>query len=81
MNKQRCAKELYYWLYGTNPTNFTSKLYELISKADGQNRYAISRGFPNEVAIWQEWQDSPDEKEFFKKYGVPEGAPTEKEPA
>ena len=30
----------------------------------------LTIAFPEYVLLWEEWQNSEDEEEFFKKYGV-----------
>ncbi len=65
----RAVKELYFWQYGTNPTNFTTVLYTLFSKADPSNQYKLSLGFPWEYEAFKQWNDSPDAEAFFAKFG------------
>ena len=45
--------------------NFSALLYLLISKSDPQNKYKIEKAYPEEVAAWNEWQQSKDENELF----------------
>jgi hypothetical protein len=35
---------------------FTAQLFRLIGKADALNRERLREGFPDAVAIWEEWQ-------------------------
>lgn len=49
-------------------TNFTSKLFDLIAKADVGNKNKLRLGFPNEVFIFEEYIRSKDEKTFFNKW-------------
>jgi len=60
--------ELKVWRNGGD--SFTSKLFDLICKADLGNRNKLRQAFPSEVAILEEWQRSRDEESFFKKWGV-----------
>lgn len=73
MAKQTHAEamqELWYWLYGTNPTNFSSILFDLISKSDMQNRARLHAAFPVEMNAWMLLQANENEIEFFKKWGI-----------
>lgn len=53
-------------------SNFDSIIFELISKAQStpDNYYRLILAFPEYVQLWEEWQKTEDEEEFFKKYGV-----------
>jgi len=57
-------------LYRTNGacSSFVASLYNLIERADKNNREKIRLGFPVEVEIFEEWQAAPTEKDFFNKY-------------
>ena len=84
MAKQTHAEamqELWYWLYGTNPTNFSSILFTLISKSDMQNRARLQAAFPVEFNAWMLWQANENEIEFFKKWGVDVGRRPERRDA
>ena len=37
-------------------TNFGTKLFELIAKADFVNRETLRIAYPEQVAFWEEWQ-------------------------
>ena len=51
--------------------NFHSLLFHLISKAyRAYNYYALNRGFPYEVAVYDEWCNSDTPEEFYRKYGL-----------
>jgi hypothetical protein len=52
--------------------NFDQRIFELISKAQytPENYYRLMIGFPDYVRMWEEWQDTADEQQFFNKYGV-----------
>lgn len=64
------VKELWYWQYGTNPTNFTSVLYTLIAKADLGNKARLETAFPMECEAFDLWQEAPDADEFFNSFKV-----------
>jgi len=52
--------------------NFDSRIFELISKAQStpDNYYRLMLAFPEYVQLWEEWQNTPDQQDFFNKYGV-----------
>lgn len=78
----KAVKELYYWQYSDNPTNFTAILFRLMQKADPSNRRKLRVGFPIECAAYQEWCASPTQDEFFEKYGLnPHGGSDENDDA
>ena len=65
MNNQHyntARREFYLWQKGVGG-DFPSMLYDLISKADADNRHMIAVAFPHHVNIWQDWMtsDSPDQ--------------------
>lgn len=64
----RAIKELYFWQYGSNPTNFTAVLYALISKADMMNLFRLGVAFPAEVEAFRLWQNAQDADAFFKEW-------------
>lgn len=64
------VKELYYSLYGTNPTNYHTLLYRLIAKADKQNRALLRVVYALEVLVFEEWEHADDEKKFFEENGI-----------
>lgn len=53
-------------------SNFDSIIFELICKAQSTpyNYYRLMLAFPEYVKLWEEWQNTEDEAEFFKKYKV-----------
>jgi hypothetical protein len=67
---ERCEAAFSLRLWKIGRDNFTACLFGLIAKADPSNRMRIGKGFPLEVEIFEEWQGSRTEKEFFEKYGV-----------
>lgn len=66
-DKKRLAISIKY-----SGSNFDSLIFVLISKAQSskENYYRLRMGFPDYVDLWEEWQASPNEEDFFKKYGV-----------
>lgn len=65
-------KEVERWQYG-NTTNFTSKLFELLSKADNLNKRKIFMGFPEETIAYLMWYTKVgfgkrynEDREFFE---------------
>jgi len=73
---QRVAQELFYWQH-SDATNFTSQLFNLISKSDQDNKRKLTKGFPVEVAMWESWYSSSHPEEFYKLWKV--GPYTEEE--
>lgn len=65
---RKAIKELWYWQYGTDPTNFTSVLYTLISKADGMNKARLRSAYPDECQAFAMWEHAPDAKAFFREW-------------
>lgn len=51
-------------------SNFDSIIFELICKAQStpDNYYRLMLAFPEYVKLWEEWQNTENEEEFFKKY-------------
>jgi len=70
MTYEQAVKELYYSVYGTEPTNFHSDLYRLITKADMGNKILLRIAYPVEVQVWEDWQNAKSPVEFFKKFGL-----------
>lgn len=67
MTYDEAIKELYWMLYGNNPTNFHADLYRLISRADPNNRARLRVAYPMEVRVWEEYQASKTPAEFFRR--------------
>jgi hypothetical protein len=63
------VKELWYWQYGTNPTNFSSRLFELMQKADRENLARLGHAFPVEFAAYSLWMDCEDQDALFAEFG------------
>ncbi len=55
------------WEWQNGQTHFTAQLYTLISKADPGNMVKLKSAFPIEVQVYKDWQQSPDEHEFFEE--------------
>lgn len=66
----RAARELYFWLRNPDASNFTARLYGLITKADCENLHRLAVAFPDEVFVWREWHTSENLADFFQSYGV-----------
>lgn len=66
---KQAVRDLFIRSRGGTGDNFTILLLHLIGKADPDNRYRISQGFPQTVKAWFDWHSSPNEKEFFEKNG------------
>lgn len=62
------VERLYWWQHGG--TNFTSLLYDLIAKADNENKERIRLAFPHEVKAYLEWFNMPSAEDFYKKYNL-----------
>lgn len=45
---------------GEHRTNFTTKLLELLAKADRVNYQKIATGWPAVVRVWERWHDHED---------------------
>ncbi len=69
MNDKEIAVQLYHWTHDDRADNFTALLFTMITKADPGNRFRLQQGFPDEVRIWKEWQES-NERAFWEKYGL-----------
>ena len=65
MNKQdyNSARFDFYLHHHHRTGHFSSMLYDLIAKADIDNRHRIAIAFPHHVNIWQDWMtsESPDQ--------------------
>ena len=55
--------DLLYWKNGGD--SFACQLYNLIGKADKFNKEKLRKGFPEYLAAWEEWFNSPNEEEFL----------------
>lgn len=65
-NFTEAVQELYRWtIFGGSW--FTSQLYDLIAKADNENKAKLSVGFPHEVTAYVQWQKALSETEFFNE--------------
>lgn len=59
------CRELYFWQHGT-ASGFHTSLFDLIGRADMNNRMKIAKGFPHEVQAYAAWELSKDPEQFFK---------------
>lgn len=66
---QYAIKELFYRQFNYTDC-FNNRLYDLIQKADSGHRYRLSKGFPEFVLAFTMWHDAPDERAFFKTFGL-----------
>lgn len=67
------AWDLYYWLIYFNAESlndcFSSKLFNLLLKADASNLKKLKLGYPYHVRVFTEWKKEKPQ-DFFKKYGI-----------
>lgn len=57
------------WQKEPGATNFSSKLYDLMSKADGENFRKLFNGFPARTVAYCLWYCSTDKAELNKYFG------------
>lgn len=57
------------WRQDICGSNFSSKLFNLMSKADFENMQKFLTGFPTETIIYQLWYNSKTEDDFFRIWG------------
>ena len=66
MNRKEAKEQLRTWVEDKRADNFHSLLYTLIAKSDNGNRERLRKGFPNEVAVYEDWfRDSCSDLEDF----------------
>ena len=67
-NLQEIAKALKY----ANDNSFNSLVMILIGKAQSTplNLKALIIAFPEHVKLYNEWRETGDPEDFFKKYGI-----------
>ena len=58
--------EIQFWKAGR--TNFTCLLLTLIQHADRRNQERLRSAFPEVVQAFEDWEDAPDEAEFFRQH-------------
>lgn len=51
-------------------SHFSAQLFRLMHKADPTNRARFAGGFPLHYEVYTEWAASPNEADFYDKYGV-----------
>jgi len=66
----RCIEHLYHWQYSRSDS-FSAHLFQLIMKADSNNRLRLLDAFPNHFTAWQMWWNAPDDRAFFRQRGIP----------
>ena len=64
---------LEYWQNEHQLSNFSSKLFELISKADKENLKKIFKGFPARVTAYILWYQSVNKEELNRYRGGIDG--------
>lgn len=64
----RAIAELKNWDYNREASNFSAKLFELISKADMCNKQKLLKGFPCRTSAYLLWMQAPDKESFYKEY-------------
>lgn len=66
-DKRSLAKSL---KFEEGSRSFSEHIFELISKAQStpENYYRLRMGFPDYVEMWEEWQETEKEEDFFNKY-------------
>ena len=62
-------QNLYFWLTESGSNNFSSKLYDLLAKADSENFEKLFNGFPVRTIAYMLWFYSADKTVLFEKYG------------
>lgn len=66
---EKAVAQLYYWQY-SNTGSFFNQLFDLISKADFDNKENLRKGFPFHVEAYELWMESEDPDQFFADYGL-----------
>lgn len=61
------------WLSRNSPSadHFSAQLFRMFLKSDLNNLHRFSQSFPLEVEVFEEWQRSKSEAEFFESYDIP----------
>ena len=70
MDEKEAITSLYDWqIQGGD--SFTCKLFELMMKADINNKIKLAGAFPAEAKVLNDWYSSPNPDEYFisKGYG------------
>ena len=57
--------EFYLW-HDSHGRTFSSTLYDLIPKADIDNRHRIAIGFPHHVKVWMDWMTSDSPHDYLE---------------
>ena len=66
-------KNLKHWQENPGGTDFSTKLYNLIAKADAENFRKLFNGFPVRVTAYILWQWSRDKNDLQKYIGGNDG--------
>lgn len=56
--------------YKSGNSNFTAQLYQLMAKADSENKSKLQKAFPVEAQAYELWFHSENEKQFFADWGI-----------
>jgi len=62
-NLIRGMQDLVYWQGGAD--HFNAVIYNLISKADNNNKELLRKGFPYHVLSFEIWQECPSHDDFL----------------
>lgn len=60
------VEALYYWQQGG--TSFSCKIFELLGKADAENRAKLSCSWPELCSAYDHWHAAPSSDAFFAQY-------------
>ena len=61
-----------YEAFFTDATNFTPQLFRLMRKSDQENLSRLAQGFPDHVAMYVTYMNTPAPEEFFYRMGLTE---------
>lgn len=64
----RAVAELKNWDYNRGASNFSAKLFELMSKADMSNKQKLLKGFPCRTSAYLLWMQAPDKEAFYREH-------------
>lgn len=65
---EKAVRELKNWQDNLFSSNFSAMLYNLICKADIDNKKKLLKGFPARMCAYILWYTSKDKEEFYEKY-------------
>jgi len=68
---KKAVTELYFYEKTRTAGGFMTQLFQLIQKADSDNKARIRMGFPNEVEAMELWNNAENYgDDLFKEYGL-----------